>query len=202
MRDSEGELAVRIARQSVEGEVRGATNGHVDAPVGFNEKRGVFVTLSSYPGHLLRGCIGFPEPIFSLASALLQAGHHACHDPRFEDLQVDELDHITVEVTILTPPEEIKVADRKALPQMVEIGKDGLIVEFGPHRGLLLPQVPVEWGWDAEEFLGQTCMKAGMSPDMWLDKRARFYKFGGEIFSEQTPRGRIERKDITHGACR
>jgi uncharacterized protein (TIGR00296 family) len=193
---------VRIARQAVEAEANGATKGHVDAPETFQEKRGVFVTLNSYPDHLLRGCIGFPEPIFSLASAILQAGQHACHDPRFDDLQPDELDRIVIEVTILTVPEEIKIADRKGLPQVVEIGKDGLIAEFGPYRGLLLPQVPVEWGWDAEEFLGQTCMKAGMSPDMWLDKRTRFYKFGGEIFGEQTPRGRIERKDITHGACR
>jgi uncharacterized protein (TIGR00296 family) len=202
MQNSEGELAVRIARQAVEAETKGATKGHVDAPGSFKEKRGVFVTLSSYPDHLLRGCIGFPEPIFSLASALLQAAQHACHDPRFDDLQVDELDTITVEVTILTPPEEIKIEDRKKLPETIKIGQDGLIAEFGPYRGLLLPQVPVEWDWDAEEFLGQTCIKAGMTSDMWLDKRTKFYKFGGEIFSETKPRGPVERKDITHGACR
>jgi uncharacterized protein (TIGR00296 family) len=202
MQNGEGELAVGIARQAVEAETKGATKGHVDAPGSFQEKRGVFVTLNSYPDHLLRGCIGFPEPIFSLASALVQAAAHACHDPRFEDLQEDELDTIVVEVTILTPPEEIKVDDRKKMPEMIKIGQDGLIAEYGPYRGLLLPQVPVEWGWDAEEFLGQTCIKAGMSPDMWLDKRTTFYKFGGEIFSEQSPRGKVERKDITHGACR
>ena len=202
MQKSEGELAVSIARQAVEAEVKGAMKGHVDAPESFREKRGVFVTLNHHPDHLLRGCIGFPEPIFSLASALLQAAQHACHDPRFEDLQEDELDTIVVEVTILTPPEELKVEDRKKMPEMIKIGQDGLIAEFGPYRGLLLPQVPVEWGWNAEEFLGQTCIKAGMSPDMWLDKRTKFYKFGGEIFSEQSPRGKVERKDITHGACR
>ena len=202
MKDSEGELAVRMARQAVEAEVTGESDGHVDAPESFREKRGVFVTLSSYPSHLLRGCIGFPEPMFSLASAILQAAQHACHDPRFEDLQKEELDGIVVEVTVLTPPEEIKVGDRKELPKMVKVGRDGLIAEYGPYRGLLLPQVPVEWGWDAEEFLGQTCMKAGMASDMWLDRRTKFYRFEGEIFAEESPRGRTVRKEITHGACR
>jgi uncharacterized protein (TIGR00296 family) len=107
-----------------------------------------------------------------------------------------------VEVTILTPPEEIKVADRKELPKVVEVGKDGLIAEFGPYRGLLLPQVPVEWGWNAEEFLSQTCMKAGMSPDMWLDRRTTLYRFEGQIFAEESPRGPVARKEIDHGACR
>jgi AMMECR1 domain-containing protein len=60
----------------------------------------------------------------------------------------------------------------------------------------------VEWGWDAEEFLGQTCIKAGMAPDMWLDRRTTLYRFEGEIFAEESPRGRVVRKEITHGACR
>ena len=60
-------------------------------------------------------------------------------------------------------------------------------MEYGPYRGLLLPQVPVEWGWDAEEFLAQTCIKAGLTPDMWLDKRTKVYKFEGEIFSRADP---------------
>ena len=156
----------------MDAEVKGTGENQVNAPESFREKRGVFVTLNQYPSHLLRGCIGFPEPLFSLASAILQAAQHACHDPRFEDLQEDELDKIVVEVTILTVPEEIVVKDRKELPQKVKVGRDGLIIEHGPFRGLLLPQVPVEWGWDSEEFLGQTCMKAGMAPDMWLDRRA------------------------------
>ena len=197
MKDSEGEIAVEIARQAVEAEARGATKGHVDAPESFMEKRGVFVTLNSYPNHLLRGCIGFPEPIFSLASAVLQAAAHACHDPRFDDLQEDELDSIVIEVSVLPSPEEIKAADRKKLPEMVQVGKDGLIAEMGPYRGLLLPQVPVEWGWEAQMFLDQVCIKAGMTPDMWLDKRTRIYKFQAEIFAETSPRGQVVRKELS-----
>lgn len=198
--DFEGELAVRIARRAVEAEVDGKDDHRVDAPASFREKRGAFVTLSTYPDLSLRGCIGFPEPIYSLASAIVQAAHHACHDPRFDDLRPDEVDGIVVEVSILTPPQEVRVRDRRELPQEVVIGRDGLIVEYGPYRGLLLPQVPVEWSWTVEEFLAHTCNKAGLPPDMWLDERTKVYKFEGEIFHELTPRGQVQRKEIAHGS--
>lgn len=196
MNDNEGETAVRIARMVVESEARGTESGNIDAPASFREKRGIFVTLHSYPSHLLRGCIGFPEPVFSLASALLQAGQAACHDPRFDDLQADELDSVIVEVSVLTPPQEIKVEDRKTLPSMVNVGEDGLIVEMGRFRGLLLPQVPIEWEWGAQEFLEQTCLKACLTPDCWLDKRSKVFKFQGEIYSEEAPNGRVVRKKL------
>ena len=138
--------------------------------------------------------------MFSLASALIQAAQHACHDPRFPALEANELDDIIVEVSILTPPKEVQVDDPRRLPEIINVGVDGLIVERGPCRGLLLPQVPMEWDWDAEEFLGQTCVKAGMTPDMWLDKRTRFYTFQAEVFSEETPRGKVSRKEM--GGCR
>ncbi|HPP44594.1 MAG TPA: TIGR00296 family protein [Methanomassiliicoccaceae archaeon] len=200
MKDFEGEIAVRLAREVVEAEAKGKETGHVDVPGSFQEKRGVFVTLHTYPANRLRGCIGFPEPIFSLASALVQAAQHACHDPRFPDLVEDELDRIIVEVSILTPPKAVEVLDPRELPKVVQIGVDGLIVERGPCRGLLLPQVALEWNWDAEEFLGQTCVKAGMSPDMWMDERTRFYTFQAEVFSEDTPGGKVSRKEM--GGCR
>lgn len=199
MKDSEGELAVKIARRAVEAETKGESEGHVDAPGSFREKRGAFVTLSTYPDLELRGCIGFPEPVYSLASAILQAAHHACHDPRFTDLRPNELEGIVVEVTVLTPPEEVKVRDRRDLVNEIVIGRDGLIIEYGPYRGLLLPQVPVEWGWSVEEFLAHTCMKAGLPPERWLDDRTVVYRFEGEIFHETSPRGQVKRKDIAHG---
>ncbi len=196
MDDSEGEQAVRIARQFVEAEARGIRTLSVRMPDSFAENRGVFVSLHGHGTHLLRGCIGIPEPVYPLSKAIEEAARSVCHDPRFPPLDEEETDHVVVEVSILTPPEEIVIDDRRQLPQKVAVGRDGLIAERGPFRGLLLPQVPVEWGWDAEEFLGQTCMKAGMSPDCWLDKRSKFYKFQGEIFSEQEPRGEVKRKEI------
>jgi uncharacterized protein (TIGR00296 family) len=199
VKDSEGELAVKIARRAVEAETRGDREGRIDAPGSFQEKRGVFVTLNTFPDLELRGCIGFPEPIFSLASALLQAAQHACHDPRFPDLRPEELDGIVVEVTVLTPPEEVRVRDRRDLLNEIVIGRDGLIMEYGPYRGLLLPQVPVEWGWSTEEFLAHACNKAGLPPKMWMDDRTMVYRFEGEIFHETSPRGKVQRKEIAHG---
>ena len=196
MKESEGELAVKIARKAIEAEAKDEEPGKIDAPGGFREKRGVFVTLHTFPDLALRGCIGYPEPVFSLAKALIKAAQGACHDPRFPYLRASELDSIIVEVSVLTVPEEIKLEDRKKMPSCIEIGKDGLIVEQGPYRGLLLPQVAPEWNWDPETFLAQTCAKACIPPDMWLDKRTKVYKFQAEIFSEETPGGKISRKNL------
>ena len=149
-----------------------------DIPPEFTEKRGVFVTLKKHGD--LRGCIGYPEPVYPLITALLDSAVSAAvRDPRFPPVQADELDHIQVEITVLTKPEEIKPD-----PNNVVVGRDGLIVEKGIFKGLLLPQVPVEWEWDAETFLCQTCIKAGLPPDCWLDKETRVYTFQGQIFSE------------------
>lgn len=196
MKDSDGELAVRAARQAVEAESGSAAAGRFSLTGAFKEKRGVFVTISTYPAHDLRGCIGYPEPDFSLGSALVMAAQAVCHDPRFPPLRASELDQIVVEVSVLTVPELIECPDRKLLPTMIRIGEDGLIVEMGPFRGLLLPQVPVECEWDAETFLENTCMKACLTPDCWMDKRAKFYRFQGEIFAEEKPRGRVLRKNL------
>ena len=128
--------------------------------------------------------------------ALIRAAEAACHDPRFPILRVQELDKTVVEVSILTVPEEIKTRDRRQLPSIVRVGVDGLIMERGPYRGLLLPQVPVEWCWDSNTFLEQTCIKAGMTPDRWLDTSCRVYRFQAEIFSEEAPGGRVVRKEL------
>jgi uncharacterized protein len=196
MKDSEGERAVRIARQTIEAEAKDEEPGQINAPGTFREKRGAFVTIHTYPEHGLRGCIGYPEPVFSLGKALVKAAQGACHDPRFPYLHSNELDRIVVEVSILTPPEEIKATDRKSLPSNVEVGKDGLIMEMGYCRGLLLPQVATEWDWDSETFLAETCVKAGLTPDCWLDKKAKVYKFQAEVFTEDEPRGKISRKSL------
>lgn len=196
MNEKEGERAVRIARQTIEAEAKDDDPGQIDAPGSFRERRGVFVTIHTFPDMALRGCIGYPEPVFSLGKALVKAAQGACHDPRFPYLRAQELSSIVVEVSILTPPEEIKAEDRKELPAMVKVGQDGLILEMGYFRGLLLPQVATEWDWDSETFLAETCVKAGLTPDCWLDKSSKVYKFQAEIFAEAEPRGKINRKII------
>lgn len=186
-----GTDAVRLARASVVSEVRGGPVGFLPEGDRFGEPSGAFVTLNTYPDHELRGCIGFPMPVYPLAKALEEAARAACHDPRFPDLGVGELDGITVEVTVLTVPEPLKATDPEGIVDEVVIGRDGLIIDYRGRRGLLLPQVPVEWGWDARRFLAHLSMKAGLPPDAWMSPGARISSFRGEIFSETSPNGDV-----------
>ncbi|MCK4455536.1 MAG: TIGR00296 family protein [Thermoplasmata archaeon] len=192
--EEEGERAVLAARKVIENYVRGEVRHDLDLPDSFGEKSGVFVTIDTFPAMDLRGCIGYPEPFFPLKEALVKASQEATRDPRFPPLREDELDDIVIEVSLLTPPEEIPARKPKEYLKSIVIGRDGLIARKGVFRGLLLPQVPIDWEWDAEEFLSHTCMKAGLRPDDWLKGDTRIYKFSAEIFGEKTPRGEIERR--------
>ncbi|NVM52812.1 MAG: TIGR00296 family protein [Candidatus Helarchaeota archaeon] len=199
--DEEGEFLVKLARKVVETIVR--TGKKVDMPPEAKNKlkqnSGVFVTLETVTraGKQLRGCIGRPYPDFPLITATIDSAVDAAmHDPRFSSVKPEELDNIVVEVSILTPPTLIQVDSVKDLPNQVEVGKDGLIIEHGWRKGLLLPQVAVEWKWDAKKFLEQTCWKAGLTPDMWMDKGTKIYKFQAEIFHELEPNGKIERESM------
>jgi len=196
MKIEEGEKAVMRAREVIKSSVEG---GKLSAPIlprSFDELGGVFVTIESYPSRSLRGCIGFPEPTFPLKRALDDAARSAAlEDPRFPSVSLEELDSITVEVTILTPPTKLDCPPKER-EKNIAIGVDGLIAQKGFYRGLLLPQVPVEWGWDPEEFLSQTCVKAGLSPVAWLDDDTEIYKFQGDIFSEEKPSGDVKKRKI------
>ena len=97
---------------------------------------------------------------------------------------------------INTKPEIIKVKQPQDYLSHIAIGRDGLIVEQSFYKGLLLPQVPVEQGWDKEEFLSHTCMKAGLLPDAWFDKDIKISKFSGQIFTETKPKGTIKEKRL------
>lgn len=192
--EEEGEFAVRTARETIENYVRRKGDFAFDFPQSYDIKSGVFVTIDTYPERELRGCIGYPEPFFPLKEALVKAAQEATRDPRFPPLSERELDGIVVEVSLLTPPEEINVRRPREYLKEIVIGRDGLIARKGMFRGLLLPQVAVDWEWDAEEFISNTCMKAGLRHDDWFDKDTRIYKFSAEIFGEESPRGEIERR--------
>jgi len=185
----EGRMAVKLARKAIEtylaeGRVIGDRLSGV-----FEQKRGVFTTLTKHGE--LRGCIGFPYPIKRLDEAIIESAIAAAtDDPRFPPVSLDEMDEIIVEVTVLTPPERLNVKPIE-LPKHVEIGRHGLMVKRGFYSGLLLPQVAVEFGFDAEEFLSQTCMKAGLPPDCWLMEGTEVYRFEGQIFKEVEPRGDV-----------
>jgi AmmeMemoRadiSam system protein A len=139
-------------------------------------RAGAFVTLR-IKGQL-RGCIGYPEPELPLIDVVERcAVSAAISDPRFPALTKAEWSDVDVELSVLGPISPVNdIRD-------IVVGRDGLIVEFGARRGLLLPQVAAEWNWDALEFAAQTCVKAGLPRDAWL-KGARLFRFEAEVFSE------------------
>jgi uncharacterized protein (TIGR00296 family) len=159
----------------------------------FSFNSGVFVTLNTSLG--LRGCIGYPLPDRKLFDALEDAAlASATEDPRFSSVKSDELDSITFEVTVLTPPKKIKVNKPEEYISKIKVGRDGLIVRNGFNSGLLLPQVPVEYNWDEREFLEYTCEKAGLPKDYWRDPETEIQKFEGIVFKEEKPNGNVIRE--------
>ncbi len=199
--DEEGSFLVKLARAAIAEYLQ---NGRKldppkDTPEKLRTKCGVFVTLNKVVegGRELRGCIGYPEAILPLVEATLDSAiNSAFHDPRFHPLTNRELDRILVEVSVLTPSQPLDAKNSKDYPRHIKIGEDGLVVERGWCKGLLLPQVPVEWQWDEGEFLSNCCMKAGLPPDSWLLNGTKVYKFQAIIFTEETPQGVIRRVSL------
>jgi AmmeMemoRadiSam system protein A len=140
-------------------------------------KRGVFVSLHKHGE--LRGCIGYITGYKDLISSIIEMSCSAAfRDPRFNPVKQNELADIDIEISILS--EMVLVNNIKE----IEIGRDGLYLDHPYGSGLLLPQVPVEWGWDIPTFLKQICYKSGLSPSSWSDDKAKLYRFSAEIFSE------------------
>ncbi len=197
----EGEFLVKLARKATEEYLKSGKVLKIpkETPSKLMHRCGVFVTINSLMNGKkeLRGCIGYPYPTTVLAQAVAECAiSSAVQDPRFPSLSIGELDQIAFEVSVLTPPELIKMEDPKNLPSKIKIGEDGLIIEKGIYRGLLLPQVPVELSWDEEEFLCQCCVKAGLPPDNWLLKPTKIHKFQAIIFEEEKPEGKIKRREL------
>jgi uncharacterized protein len=195
--DSEGAELVRLARQAVETYLQESVVilPEQDSP----EMAGVFVTLNYLTRNKeehLRGCIGFPLPEKRLRQSVVEAAIAAAtEDPRFPPVDMPELDSMIFEVSVLTPPEEIrsKPADYK---KEVRIGRDGLILRWRYGSGLLLPQVPVELKWNVDEYLANICHKAGAPADAWLDPASRLYKFQALVFKEAEPRGKVAKLEL------
>lgn len=153
-------------------------------PVLLKDKAGIFCTLRKFGQ--LRGCIGYPYPSHPLGEALVKSTIQAAvDDPRFPTVTAKELTDITIELTVLTPPELITVTKYEDYYDKIKIGLDGLIIERHGQRGLLLPQVPVEQHWDIDQYLEGICYKAYLRSDAWKDiESTKLYKFNGKIFEE------------------
>jgi AmmeMemoRadiSam system protein A len=169
-----------LARRCIEARVRREAPPRVEREGGLNQPMGAFVSVHCRGE--LRGCLGRLETDWAIADTVAHlAAVVSDSDPRFPPLRAGELAEIEIEISALTPEEE--VAD----VSQIEVGRHGVIVEHGAHRGLLLPQVATEYNWDRETFLAHTCVKAGLPPDAWRTG-ARIFTFEAQVFSEQPPR--------------
>jgi hypothetical protein len=208
--DEEGEFLVKIARQSLTYYLENRKKLPIpdEVPEKLTEKSGVFVTLNIFDKSRkhseLRGCIGRPLPEYPLIEATIDSAVDAgVGDPRFDRVTKSELADIQFEVTALTPPELIEAETIEDLFNAIEIGRDGLLIRasrkyFG-GAGLFLPQVPIEWHWNKEEYLTELCGKAGISHNAWKDlKEVKIFKFMGEIFEEDGPNKPIKRQILTN----
>jgi AmmeMemoRadiSam system protein A len=141
------------------------------------EPRGVFTSL--YLRGQLRGCVGYVLPTSSVFRAVAETARAAAFgDNRFPPVTMEESSHLQIELSILSPPKPISA-------EAIEVGRHGLLITWQGHRGLLLPQVPVERTWDRTVFLEQTCRKAGVPPDAW-QKGATIEAFTAEVFGEKS----------------
>ena len=193
--DSDGELLVKTARRAVTEFLSNGNRMKLESELEekFSFNSGVFVTLNNPDG--LRGCIGFPMPEKKLAHAIIEGAIAAAtEDPRFPSVKTNELNDIVFEVTVLTPPMEIDVSNPTEYLEKIKIGRDGLIVSHSFYSGLLLPQVPGEYGWSVKEFLQHTCMKAGLERDFWETGKAKIERFEGIVFKEEIPNGQVVRE--------
>jgi AmmeMemoRadiSam system protein A len=167
---------IDLARRSVVATVTGSRLPTLSIAV--PDASGVFVTIKRHGE--LRGCLGTLQCQRGLAGEVVRcAADAATDDPRFPPVSVDELADFAVEVSVLGPLEPID--PRK--PDAIVIGRHGLVAEHGFRRGLLLPQVATEWGWNVEQFLRQTCLKAGLEQDAW-QRDARISRFEAEVIGE------------------
>lgn len=174
--DAQKHALVDLARRSVVATVTGSTPPTVSLPV--PEASGVFVTIKRRGE--LRGCLGTLQCQRGLAGEVVRcAADAATEDPRFPPVAADELAELAVEVSVLGPLEPIDPRN----PDAIVIGRHGLVAERGFRRGLLLPQVATEWGWTVEQFLRQTCLKAGLEQDAW-QRDARISRFEAEVIGE------------------
>jgi uncharacterized protein (TIGR00296 family) len=198
--DDQGEYLVKLARRTIENKLGIAENPiRVHHPV-LEEKCGVFVTLNVHVKGVfgLRGCIGLPYPTKPLIDAVMEAAmSSAFNDPRFPPVKAEEMKGITIEISVLTPPKLVKVMNPKDYVDLVKVGIDGLIIGKGWRKGLILPQVPVEWGWNSCEYLSKCCLKAGLPPDEWKKNGIEVYSFQAILFKEVEPDGKVIRHKIS-----
>ena len=191
-------MLVRTAREVIESYLSGGQlNMPSASPPSLMEPLGVFVTLlDNSPGRMLRGCIGNPFPEKPLLrQTAISAVEAATMDPRFNSVRLD-MKRIILEVTVFSSLEKVETSNPLRLRNEIVVGRHGIVVSGGGQRGLLLPQVAVEEGFDSEEFLSQCCLKAGLLPDAWSTGKVQVSRFKGQVFSEEKPGGPVFEREL------
>lgn len=196
----EGVFLIKLARKAVKEYLR---NGSVieppnDTPSKLFKKGMCFVTILKLipTGSELRGCIGYLQPIEPLIKNVINAAIAAAtQDPRFYPMSLNELPNTIFEVSVLSKSVDIPYKGRDRVKGF-EIGRDGLVIEYRIYKGLLLPEVPVEYCWDNETFLSETCVKAGLPPDCWLNPKVRVMRFYAKTFREKSPDGDVVLRNL------
>ncbi len=189
----DGAFFVSLARKAV---AHYFETGKKLAVGGGMEKRGVFVSLHSFPENRLRGCIGFPQPAMPLDEAVVEAALAAAFgDYRFEPLGKGDLGKVIFEISVLSVPKELKVEAKKRAEE-VKIGRDGLTIEHNGRAGLLLPQVAVEEEWSPNDFLTHACFKAGLHESAWMDEAAKVCTVQAQVFCEKAPGGVVQEDEF------
>ena len=208
--EENGAELIKLARDAIENYLikKVTITAQQNITTKYNEKAGIFVTLNHVRNNseAIRGCVGFVMPDRILYDAVINAAiASANNDPRFKPVVKEELDGITLEISVLTQPELITVQDPRQYKEMIKVGRDGLIVQWRYGSGLLLPQVPIEYSWDEEHFLCETCVKAGAMPDCWFYMDTKVYRFEAIVFKEVEPRGSVTRVHLdvknAHNSC-
>ena len=176
--DAQKAALLGLAKRAIAAQVMTGRREPGRLDIDLPDSSGVFVTIKR--GHELRGCLGTLQCSRGLAGEVARcAADAASEDPRFPPVSADEIPDLSVEVSVLGPLEEIDPRDQSA----IVIGKHGLVAEQDFRRGLLLPQVATEWGWTVEQFLRQTCVKAGLRGDAW-QQGAHMFRFDAEVFGD------------------
>jgi AmmeMemoRadiSam system protein A len=178
--ESEKQFLLQTARRAIEAAVLEQRPPLIEHPTkNLLEPCGAFVTIHEHGE--LRGCIGYIEGVKPLIETILDvAPKAALEDPRFPPVSSEELSHLELEISVLSPMKRMTNINE------IVIGKHGLVIEIGPYRGLLLPQVATEYGWDRETFLNQTSRKAGLPSDAWKTPSAKILMFSAEVFDEHS----------------
>ncbi len=185
---------IALGRKAVEAFLEGKelkVRNYIKSEYSF--KRGIFTTLLIYPQKELRGCVGIPYPSYPLWEAVIRTSiSSAFEDPRFKPLIRSELSNVIWEISLLGSLEEVKENPEDS----IKVGKHGVLVEYGQRKGLLLPQVAVEYTLTSEEFLNRACLKAGLEENLWKREKVKIFRFEADIYREVEPCGEVVKVEL------